>query len=337
MTDPVRVLHVDGDPGFGALTAQALERACDRLDVVTATTAADALARLDAGDVDCVVSSVDVPGATGVELLETVRETHPDLPFVLFTDEAVAAAVSADVTDYVRKGTGGEQFERLARSVERAVGRRRDEEHQDDRCEERLEAFASVVSHDLRNLLDVATLRLELARDDCESEHLAAAADALARLDTRLEQMHSLAREGTAVVETGPVDLAAVARDSWAAVETRDAELRVETDRRILADAPRLGQVFENLFGNAVRHGRDDVRVAVGDLPDGFYVEDDGPGIPAANRDRVFEAGYSTAEEGTGFGLDIVRAYVTAHGWEIRLTEGREGGARFEITGVETE
>jgi len=74
------------------------------------------------------------------------------------------------------------------------------------------------------------------------------------------------------------------------------------------------------------------VTVTVGTLPDGFYIEDDGPGIPADEREDVFDAGYSTTEDGTGFGLSIVEEIADAHGWEIRAAEGSNGGVRFEIT-----
>ena len=85
---------------------------------------------------------------------------------------------------------------------------------------------------------------------------------------------------------------------------------------------------------DSVEHGGDDVTVTVGTVDDGFYVEDDGTGIPEAERDEVFGAGYSTSESGTGFGLSIVEQVVEAHGWEVRVTDGAEGGARFEVTGV---
>ena len=79
------------------------------------------------------------------------------------------------------------------------------------------------------------------------------------------------------------------------------------------------------------------VAISVGALDDrrGFYVEDDGPGIPAEEREDVFEAGYSSARDGTGFGLSIVEQVAEAHGWNVRVTEVTEGGARFEFTGVE--
>ena len=120
-------------------------------------------------------------------------------------------------------------------------------------------------------------------------------------------------------------------------VETGTAELRLAEDLTFTADETRLQRLFENLFRNALDHGGPDVTVTVGVLPDrsGFYVSDDGPGIPEDERESVLEPGYTTHEEGTGFGLAIVSEVVTAHGWEIQVTESDAGGARFEIRGVE--
>ena len=92
---------------------------------------------------------------------------------------------------------------------------------------------------------------------------------------------------------------------------------------------------YQPQSGDAVSHGDDGVSVTVGRLGDGFYVADDGPGIPESERDRVFRVGYSTSERGTGFGLNIVKQVAEAHGWDIEVTESAEGGARFEVTGVE--
>ena len=79
----------------------------------------------------------------------------------------------------------------------------------------------------------------------------------------------------------------------------------------------------------------DGVTITVGDVEGGFYLEDDGPGIPGADRERVFEAGYSTSDGGTGFGLKIVADAARSQGWDVATTEGTDGGARFEVTGVE--
>ncbi|PSP49831.1 hypothetical protein BRC75_02430 [Halobacteriales archaeon QH_7_69_31] len=88
--------------------------------------------------------------------------------------------------------------------------------------------------------------------------------------------------------------------------------------------------------GDAGEHDGRHVTVTVGALADGFHVSDDGHGIPDDEHDRVFESGWTTAREGTGLGLSIVAEIVEAHGWEIRATESPDGGARFEVTGVES-
>jgi len=202
----------------------------------------------------------------------------------------------------------------------------------------KLEQFASVVSHDLRNPLGVAQGYAELARDDPENaaEHLRKVEDAHARMNDLIEDLLTLAREGEAIEETEEIALAEVVERCWQGVETADATLVAETDMSVVADPDRLQQLFENLFRNAIEHGGEEVTVTVGPLDDGFYVEDDGPGIPDDERDDVFAFGYSTTEEGTGFGLSIVKEIVDGHGWAIDVTEAVDGGARFEITGVET-
>ncbi|SDY83914.1 PAS domain S-box protein [Halopenitus persicus] len=203
------------------------------------------------------------------------------------------------------------------------------------RANERLEEFASIVSHDLRNPLNVAAGHLELAREECESSpHLEAVERAHDRMESLIEDLLALAREGASVAETDAVDLPALVEACWETVETADATLVVDDERTVVADETRLRQLFENLIRNAVEHGGPDVTVTVGGLEDGFSVEDDGPGIPDDVAEAVFEAGYSTNAEGTGFGLSIVQRIVEAHGWEIRVTESEAGGARFEITGV---
>jgi PAS domain S-box-containing protein len=205
------------------------------------------------------------------------------------------------------------------------------------RQNERLEEFASVVSHDLRNPLNVAQGRVELAQDDCDSPHLDAAANAHDRMDGLITDLLTLARQGERVSDTEPVDLAAVVESCWLNVDTEEATLDVETDLTLHADKSRLRQLIENLMRNAVEHGGDDVTVAVGTLhdDDGFFVADDGPGIPPDEQGEVFDAGYSTSEGGTGFGLRIVEQVATAHGWDVRATDDPElGGARFEVSGV---
>jgi signal transduction histidine kinase len=203
------------------------------------------------------------------------------------------------------------------------------------RANERLEEFAGIVSHDLRNPLTVATGHVELVRDDCESPHLEAIERAHSRMDVLIEDLLTLARDGETVTDTEAVNLTTVVEQCWNTVDTAEASLTIESDRTVVADEPRLKQLFENLIRNAVEHGGSTVTVTVGGLENGFYIEDDGPGVPEDDAEAVFDAGYSTNDEGTGFGLSIVQRIVEAHEWDIRVTNSSNGGARFEITGVE--
>ena len=147
-----------------------------------------------------------------------------------------------------------------------------------------------------------------------------------------------LARQGTSVDpdDVAPVSVADAARAAWQHVDTAQAQLRNEATCVVVAAEPRLHQLFENLIRNAVEHGGAGVTVTVGDLDDGFYVEDDGAGLPGADPDRLFESGYTTASEGTGFGLSIVEEIVDAHGWTVSATEEGTGGIRFGIRDVES-
>lgn len=201
----------------------------------------------------------------------------------------------------------------------------------------RLDEFASFVSHDLRNPLNVATLRHDLATRECDSPHLAALGDALDRMEQLIDDLLTLSREGAAVGETEVVSLADLARQCERTVNRDGLTLSVETDAAIRADRSRLASALENLLQNADEHGGDRVTVTVGWLErgDGFYLADDGAGIAASERDQVFGAGYSTDDTGTGLGLHIVGQVVEAHGWDIHVTESAAGGARFEVTGVD--
>lgn len=150
-----------------------------------------------------------------------------------------------------------------------------------------------------------------------------------------IDDLLALAREGESVREITPGGLSDLIEECWGDVQTADATLRGEIDRAIHADPSRLQRLLENLFQNAVDHGGDDATVSIGESEEGFYIADDGTGIPEADHDRMFETGYTTAEGGTGFGLDIVRRVVEAHDWDITVTESDDGGARFEISGVD--
>lgn len=197
-----------------------------------------------------------------------------------------------------------------------------------------LDEFAGAVSHDLRNPLNVAQGRIELSMEECNSEYLNHVVVALDRMDTLFDDVLRFAQEDNQVREWDRVNLAELSETCWRTVATAEATLVTETDQIIQANRPRLQQLMENLIRNAVEHGGDDVTVTIGELETGFYVEDNGPGIPPQRREKVLDPGYSTMERRTGFGLGIVNQIVAAHDWEISVTEGTQGGARFEISRV---
>jgi len=210
----------------------------------------------------------------------------------------------------------------------------RDREAELERQNERLEEFASVVSHDLRNPLSVARTRLRSVDTDDE-EALSAVDGALDRMADLVEGLLALARHGRSVRAPEPVDVAGVAPRAWSLVSTADAEFEATDVGTVLADEERLQTLLENCFRNALEHGGAG-RVFLRPAPDGegFVVDDDGSGIPEEFREEAFEHGFST-EGGSGLGLAIVETVAEAHGWTVTAGESPEGGARITVTGVE--
>ncbi|WP_418281230.1 PAS domain S-box protein [Halorubrum sp. DTA98] len=231
---------------------------------------------------------------------------------------------------------------------------------------ERLDRFASIVSHDLRNPLSVVRASMEMAELKDDTEPLVRGRRAADRIDQLITELLTLARQGTGVDDPTEFTLAGVAHDAWETAGDAAADLTVREDARIYADRSRLRQALENLFRNCVEHGStsnraepDDsvehgstgnrlaadetdrtpvVSVTVAATDGGFLVADDGPGIDPKHDERVFEPGFTTEDDGTGYGLDIVREIVDAHGWSIGTTRtAHDGwseetsGARFEI------
>ncbi|WP_435360812.1 sensor histidine kinase [Haloarchaeobius sp. DFWS5] len=190
------------------------------------------------------------------------------------------------------------------------------------RVNERLDEFAAVVSHDLRNPLTVAELNLHLARETGEQERFEAVERAHTRMEELIDDVLTLARDGDEDLTPSLVDVSEAARDAWETTDTRDGTLDVKPVGTLRADPARLKTLFENLFRNALDHGGPETTVEVGPLATGgFYVADDGPGIPADERAQVFEAGYTTSKDGTGFGLAIVKRIAEAHGWQVVVAD----------------
>jgi signal transduction histidine kinase len=268
------------------------------------------------------------PSASGRRSI-VVPVSEDGLVLVLFTDRPEAFTET-------ERGVLGQLGEAIRYSLDAITAHRTLAEREAALAEktERLSTFASVVGHDLRNPLAVATGNLELAREG-ETERLDAVASALDRMSELIDDVLALARDGGRSITTEPVALSSVVQAAWGTVETADASLDCTLGCTVYSDRSQLGRLFENLFRNAVEHGGRDVTVTVGAIDDGFYVADDGPGLSPDERDGVFELGVTNSESGTGLGLAIVESIAGAHGWSVSVGESEAGGARFEITGVE--
>ncbi|GGL39711.1 hypothetical protein GCM10009037_24330 [Halarchaeum grantii] len=197
-----------------------------------------------------------------------------------------------------------------------------------------IQELGGVLAHDVQTPLDVIRGRLELARDTGDVEHLEDAEAALDRVEVLTEDLAEVMQTGELVNEKTSVDVSRLVRHIWRTLDVGDASLEVDTDiPEVYADEKALRRMCENLLGNSLEHGEEDVTVHVGRLDEepGFYVEDDGPGIPQEDREDVFMPGFTTKEDGTGFGMVSVAQIVAAHGWQIRIRDGIDGGTRFEI------
>jgi len=236
----------------------------------------------------------------------------------------------------------------VERGVETLVEQTETRLHLDEveRQNDRLKVFANSISHDLRNPLQTAIGRAELLPDD--DEQVQVVRDALERMDRIIQDGVQMV-EGEEVTDSETASIEDLANQCWGVMNGQDAELTVTEDIGVTGDRSRIQQLLENLFRNSIKYGGTSPSIRVGPIEPihlstradtdegytGFFVEDDGPGIPEDRRTEIFELGESGGD-GTGYGLTIVKEIAEAHGWTIRVSSSRDGGARFEITGVDT-
>jgi len=190
-------------------------------------------------------------------------------------------------------------------------------------------AVIGSLAHDVKNPLNVVSGRLELL--DIEDDHADAINRSIRRVESLIDEISVVASAATTDRESEAVALASKAQSVWSGLDTGSATLTVETDRRVADDGDCVGLLFGRLFENALQHGGEDVTVTVGHIDDGFYVADDGDGLPVEDRNRVFEQGYGTARYGDGYGLFVASRVAAANGWEITAGESADGGARFDV------
>jgi PAS domain S-box-containing protein len=248
--------------------------------------------------------------------------------------------------------------------VMRDITHHRERKRQLERQNEHLEKFSSMVSHDLRNPLSTAKGYAEIAREREDFDALEESLEAMDEMEALIEELLTLARKGRTVEDPEPVNLPTQAELAWESAVTAETTLSITSEAAvdIEADPERFRELLGNLYRNTVEHallaeadlpadhdgtpqdildspafdGTDSVTVTVGRLArgEGFYVADDGPGIPEDQREEVLESGFTTSSQGTGLGLSIVTQIAQAHGWSVTVAESDAGGARFEFSNV---
>jgi signal transduction histidine kinase len=303
------------------------------------------------------------------EPLEPVEDAREEVgrAFVLAGGAALLAALAAGLAVAAWMAAPLRRMARTAREVDAGelshrIGARgpRDElrlladsfDHMLDRLEdafERQRAFAADASHELRTPLtavrgqiEVLDRSPEVTREDV-SRVAAVAERELARMQRLIDDLLLLARgDDGRRPKTEPIDVAAFLASVVEEAEARPPlEVRLESapEGSLRADPDQFRRVMRNLLTNAARHARSAVRVSAqaGGETLTVRVDDDGPGIPAADRERVFDRFHrlddsrSRGAGGSGLGLAIARALVQAHGGRIRAETAPGGGARLTV------
>jgi len=213
---------------------------------------------------------------------------------------------------------------------------------------ERLDRFASIVSHDLRNPLSVIRGSMEMAELNGDTEPFERGERAVDRIDQLVSELLTLARQGSGIDEPTEFALGGVAREAWDTAGSADATLVLGADARVCGDRGRLRQVFENLFRNATEHAAPDGTDAIRstdsgeDAPLTVLVTATGGDFSSPTTDRgsirrtarrSSTLASRPARTGQATGLDIVREVVESHGWTIGVRrDGTDPACPDDVT-----
>ena len=363
MTDAIRVLYVDDEPSLLEIGKLFLER--EGFEVDTSESASDALMRLDTERYDAILSDYQMPGMDGILFLTRIRTSGNKTPFIIFTgrgrEEVVIEALNNGADFYIQKGGDPlAQFAELSNKIRYAVSRKQSEAalevsevleremefHEKelmkfysqslDATNRNLKLLSSITRHDIVGQLTVLQLYRELLEEklpDAEYQEY------FKKIGIATERISSIIRFAGKYEEIG------INTPIWADVRTiveagkKDdvpGQLRLVNDlpagTEVFADAL-LVKVLYNLMDNATRYGGTitTIRFSVRKSGDDTVIlcEDDGSGVPAEDKERIFDPGFG---KNTGFGLALSRKILNFTGITIRETGTPGMGARFEIT-----
>lgn len=251
------------------------------------------------------------------------------IPLALFT--GAAERLGRDVNAPSLRETGPREVERAARAFNEMQRRLR------SFVEDRTRMLAAI-SHDLRTPITRLKLRAEFVEDEEQRDKMLADLDDMERM---IAATLSFARDDASAEARVTLDLADLLQSLCDAASDAGQDARYDGAAHFAyVGAPvALKRAFGNLIDNAVQYGdRALVRLRTDDTDVTVDIEDEGPGIPEAEIERVFEAFHrldpsrSRETGGVGLGLSVVRSIVRGHGGEIMLANRAEGGLRATVT-----
>ena len=357
MSDRLRLLVVDDDLVDRLAVRRAVEQSGLDTTIEEAGDADEALAKVHALQFDCILLDQDLPGRSGVEIAQEIRQSGRHTPIVFVTgqqsEDLLQAAVDAGVTDFIPKNDLSPRRLGLRIKFAIRIGRA---EAESARAVEQARASArardevlAVVSHDLRGPLHAISLATEALKDEITGPS-ARYLGAIERASTRAERLITDLLEASAI-ENGAITLARAPIDAGAILRQAAAEhelLAKETGGKIVAHIPdepvlvqadrdRVLQVLGNLIGNSLKHARGapiEISVERKEAEAIVAVQDHGPGIAASELPHVFDRYWSgrMKKGGAGLGLAIARGIVTAHGGAIAVDSKQGQGATFSFT-----
>lgn len=322
----------------------------------TAGSLEQALHALSSRSYDCLLLDLGLPDSQGIDTVRSALAQAPSVPIVVLTgeedDEIADHALREGAQDFLEKA----QLEprTLGRAIRHAVDRGRwaaDMNKSNRELERRnrdLDDFAHAVSHDLKAPLRAVFNLVYEARDQLEANDTAGVRQTLAAMEPKVRRLFDMIDGVLRLTQAGrrssaaSVDVGLLVREILDSLDLPAGfEVRVAPGMpTLVAEKAALGQVLQNLIDNAIKHHpRPPGLVEVGWRDAGpafeFSVADDGAGIPAEHRDRVFELFHTLGahrEGSTGIGLALVRKVVEANGGSIRVEAHAPRGVRFVFT-----
>ncbi len=356
----LRVLLVDDDPADRRLVKLALDRSSDqvRFEVTTAESLTEATERLPALETDIVLLDLGLPDSNGVETVQKVHATSPDVPIIVLTGaadgEMAIEAIRSGAEDYLVKGKSLELA--LVRIIRYTVERKRTKQNlakllrELEHTNRELNDFASIVSHDLKAPLRGIKTLTEWIMADNGDRLTDDGKEQMQLLSNRVDRMHCLiegvleySRVGRESEKEVNVNLNELVPDVWHTLSvSENISLFVERELpAIVCDYTRIVQVFQNLLSNAVKYmDKPKGRIAVDCEEDGqcwkFRVTDNGPGIEQRHFERIFKMfqtlSPSDGYESTGVGLTVVKKIVEMYGGKIWVDSEVGNGTTFFFT-----